>query len=113
MNNFLFIVLLGHAGHKPFAWPLFGKDHKRITNDALCDFSNNFNHHKSTEWAPIVNTGVGSSKPSGPCHKIYHRNIGLIPNYGGHIPGALFRFGQTYGTDSRDAKRWLRGDFSN
>lgn len=23
-----------------------------------------------------------------------------------------FRFGKTYGNDTRDAKRWLRGDFS-
>ncbi|XP_037037405.1 UPF0605 protein GA14893-like [Bradysia coprophila] len=103
----------GNAGHKPFAWPLFGKDHQRITNDALCDFSNNFNHHKSTEWAPIVHTGVGASIPSESCHQIYHRNIGLLPNYGGHVPGAVFRFGQTYGADSLDAKRWLRGQFSN
>lgn len=60
-----------------------------------------------------MNTGVGASIPSLPCHKIYHRNIGLIPNYGGHVPGQTFRFGQTYGTDSVDAKRWLRGDFRN
>lgn len=84
-----------------------------MTNDALCDFTNNFNHHKSTEWSPIINTGVGASVPSAPCHKIYHRNIGLIPNYGGHVPGAMFRIGQTYGSDSRDAKRCLSGNLSN
>ncbi|CAH4035101.1 unnamed protein product [Pieris brassicae] len=43
--------------------------------------------------------------------EIYHKHVGMLPNYAGHVPGCLFRFGKTYGNDTRDAKRWLRGDF--
>ncbi|KAJ2946651.1 hypothetical protein O0L34_g12708 [Tuta absoluta] len=43
--------------------------------------------------------------------EIYHKHVGMLPNYAGHVPGHMFRFGMTYGNDTRDAKRWLRGDF--
>ncbi|KPJ14539.1 putative elongator complex protein 3 [Papilio machaon] len=43
--------------------------------------------------------------------EIYHKHVGMLPNYAGHVPGCIFRFGKTYGNDTRDAKRWLRGDF--
>lgn len=29
------------------------------------------------------------------------------------MPGAVSRFGQTYGADTVDAKRWLRGEFAD
>ncbi|XP_018303307.1 UPF0605 protein CG18335 [Mycetomoellerius zeteki] len=42
--------------------------------------------------------------------EIYHKNVGMIPNYFGHIPGAMFRCGKTFGVDSKDVKKWLRRD---
>ncbi|XP_014482831.1 PREDICTED: UPF0605 protein CG18335-like [Dinoponera quadriceps] len=42
--------------------------------------------------------------------EIYHKYVGLIPNYLGHVPGAAFRYGKTFEADTRDAKRWLRRD---
>ncbi|XP_024868985.1 UPF0605 protein CG18335-like [Temnothorax curvispinosus] len=42
--------------------------------------------------------------------EIYHKNVGMIPNYLGYIPGAVFRCGKTFGADSRDVKLWLRKD---
>ncbi|CAH2100325.1 unnamed protein product [Euphydryas editha] len=45
--------------------------------------------------------------------EIYHKHVGMLPNYAGHVPGCVFRFGKTYGNDTRDAKRWLRGDFTS
>ncbi|KAJ8734281.1 hypothetical protein PYW07_014832 [Mythimna separata] len=45
--------------------------------------------------------------------EIYHKHVGMLPNYAGHVPGCMFRFGKTYGNDTRDAKRWLRGDFTS
>ncbi|XP_029157763.1 UPF0605 protein GA14893-like [Nylanderia fulva] len=42
--------------------------------------------------------------------EIYHKHVGMIPNYVGHIPGAIFRCGKTFGTDTIDAKKWLQGD---
>ncbi|KAG5324891.1 U605 protein, partial [Pseudoatta argentina] len=43
--------------------------------------------------------------------EIYHKNVGMIPNYFGHIPGAMFRCGKTFGVDSKDVKKWLQRDF--
>ncbi|KAF5297480.1 hypothetical protein FQA39_LY12074 [Lamprigera yunnana] len=101
----------GFTGAVPFGYASFGKTHQVMTNSALSDFTTNYRKRLSTEWAP-----VSISRPDPPLliqpSEIYHRHIGQIPNYGGHIPGAIFRFGKTYGNDSRDAKRWLRGDFS-
>ncbi|KAL0121029.1 hypothetical protein PUN28_008631 [Cardiocondyla obscurior] len=41
---------------------------------------------------------------------IYHKNIKMIPNYLGYIPGRKFRCGKTFGVDSKDVKKWLRRD---
>ena len=84
-------IFKGYNGHVPFSWPLFGQGNKPLTNSALCDFTNNYQHRRSTEWAPITNAGVGTSRPSGPVHEIYLKNVGLIPNYQGHVPGCAFR----------------------
>lgn len=81
----------GHRGHQPFAWPRFGHKNEPLANSALCDFTNNYQHRKSTEWAPITNAGVGASMASGPVNEIYYKNVGLIPNYAGHVPGSKFR----------------------
>ncbi|XP_069685802.1 CIMIP2 protein CG18335-like [Periplaneta americana] len=102
---------LGYGGHVPFGYSRFGQGHQQMTNSALCDFSSNYRHRQSTEWAP-----VSVSRPDPPMliqpTEIYHKHVGLIPNYQGHVPGAQFRYGKTYGSDTRDAKRWLRGDFN-
>lgn len=78
----------------------------------MCDFTSNYRSRQSTEWAPASIT-----QPEPPAliksTDIHHKNVGLIPNYLGHVPGARFRYGKTFGNDTRDGKRWLRGDFSN
>ncbi|XP_030763013.1 UPF0605 protein CG18335 [Sitophilus oryzae] len=100
------------TGHLPFGYAAFGKTNEAMTNSALCDFTSNYRKRLSNEWAPVE-----IDRPDPPVlvqpSEIYHRHIGQLPNYGGHIPGAIFRYGKTYGNDSRDAKRWLRGDFGN
>ncbi|KAL1505685.1 hypothetical protein ABEB36_005191 [Hypothenemus hampei] len=102
----------GFTGHVPFGFASFGKTNKAMTNSNLCDFTSNYRKRLSNEWAPVE-----LDRPDPPIliqpAEIYHKHIGQLPNYSGHIPGAIFRYGRTYGNDSRDAKRWLRGDFSN
>ncbi|XP_065172664.1 CIMIP2 protein CG18335-like [Atheta coriaria] len=102
----------GFSGHLPFGYSSFGKANQALTNGALCDFTSNYRKRLSTEWAP-----VSVSRPDPPLaiisHHVYQRHVGLLPNYGGHVPGEKFRFGNTFGNDTRDAKRWLRQDFSN
>lgn len=101
----------GFTGHVPFGYASFGKTNESMTNSSLCDFTNNYRKRLSNEWAPVQ-----IDRPEPPVlfqpSEIYHKHIGQLPNYTGHIPGAIFRYGKTYGNDSRDAKRWLRGDFT-
>ncbi|XP_047357647.1 UPF0605 protein CG18335-like [Vespa velutina] len=100
-----------YAGHIPYGYAQFGATNVPATNSALCDFTSNYRHRQSTEWAPVT-----ISKPDPPLliqsTEIYHKHVGLLPNYYGHVPGQIFRFGKTFGADTKDAKRWLRGDFS-
>nr|XP_004928645.1 UPF0605 protein CG18335 [Bombyx mori] len=102
----------GFSGHVPYGFQRFGESSKKLTNSALCDFSSNYRRRQSTEWAP-----VNVVKPDPPLSinptEIYHKHVGMLPNYAGHVPGCVFRFGKTYGNDTRDAKRWLRGDFTS
>lgn len=85
----------------------FGQSSKQLTNSALCEFTNNYHHRRSAEWCPIEMAGVGTSCPNSGQFVIYHRNIGIVPNYGGHVPGEAFSFGRTYGMATVDAKNWL------
>lgn len=88
INNY---CILGFSGHVPFGYASFGKTSQAMTNSALCDFTANYRKRLSTEWAP-----VNVSRPDPPLmiqpSEIYHRHIGQLPSYGGHIPGAIFRY---------------------
>ncbi|XP_012270479.1 UPF0605 protein CG18335 [Orussus abietinus] len=101
----------GYAGHIPYGYAHFGTTNVPMTNSSLCEFTTNYRTRQSTEWAP-----VSISRPDPPLliqpAEIYHKHVGLLPNYLGHVPGSVFRFGKTFGADTKDAKRWLRGDFS-
>ncbi|XP_055631965.1 UPF0605 protein CG18335-like [Toxorhynchites rutilus septentrionalis] len=99
---------LGYTGHKPFLWPRFGESNIPLSKKALCDFTNSYQHRRCTEWIPITPAGTGTCQPTDAVNGIYMKNVGLIPRYMGHVPGAMFRFGKTYGNDSRDAKRCLK-----
>ncbi|XP_014248934.1 UPF0605 protein GA14893-like [Cimex lectularius] len=101
----------GYTGHIPYGYSKYGQGYSPYTNSALCDFTSNYRRRQNTEWAPVT-----AVRPDPPLliqpTEIYHKHIGMLPNYGGHVPGSLFRAGKTYGNDTKDAKRWLRGDFS-
>ncbi|XP_012174685.1 UPF0605 protein CG18335 isoform X1 [Bombus terrestris] len=100
-----------YGGHIPYGYAHFGKTNVPATNSALCDFTSDYRKRQSTEWAPVT-----ISRPDPPLliqpTIIYHKHVGMLPNYLGHVPGETFRFGKTFGADTKDAKRWLRGDFS-
>ncbi|KAK9880198.1 hypothetical protein WA026_010070 [Henosepilachna vigintioctopunctata] len=102
----------GFTGHIPFGYASFGKTNEAMTNSALCEFTSNYRKRLSTEWSPVSLSRYDPPLLIQPS-EIYHRHIGQLPNYCGHIPGAIFRFGKTYGNDTRDSKRWLRGNFSS
>ncbi|CAH1187136.1 unnamed protein product [Phyllotreta striolata] len=81
----------GFTGHVPFGYASFGKTNQEMTNSALCDFTSNYRKRLSNEWAPVQ-----IDRPNPPVliqpTEIYHKHIGQMPNYGGHIPGAIFRY---------------------
>lgn len=88
----------------------FGQSNKQLTNSALVEFTNNYHHlrhRQSAEWCPMEMTGVATSCPNNGQFAIYHRTIGMVPSYSGHVPGKLYSFGRTYGNATIDAKRWL------
>jgi len=39
-----------------------------------------------------------------PSRSIYHIGNGLMPNYSGHVPGQLFRYGSTWATETTNAR---------
>jgi len=47
------------------------------------------------------------SHPPNRVQEIYRHCEGMIPNYQGHVPGAIFRTGVTYGTATRNPKRHM------
>lgn len=98
-------------GQYPFGCSNFQNTKKKISRSSICDFVTEYRKRLSNEWIPAF-----VARPEAPAiiqpFDIYHKHLGQLPNYTGHIPGALFRYGRTYGNDTRDAKRWLRGDFS-
>ncbi|XP_055839484.1 UPF0605 protein CG18335 [Episyrphus balteatus] len=95
-------VMKGYAGHIPMTLNRFGESNKPLTANALCEFSNDYQHRKTSDWESTDNKAS-----SGESFKIYHSKTGMIPNYAGHVPGEIFKFGSTYGKNTIDAKRWL------
>ena len=83
--------IIGYTGHKPFLWPRFGEESKIAVKNGWADFTSNYHHRQSSEWAPISNAGNGTTLATAPMHEIYQKNTGLMPNYQGHVPGSLFR----------------------
>lgn len=80
----------GFTGHVPFGYASFGKTNQAMTNSALCDFTSNYRKRLSTEWAPVSVSRPDPPLLIQPC-EIYHKHIGQLPNYAGHIPGSIFR----------------------
>ena len=86
----LFCEYLGYTGHIPYGYAHFGASNTPLSNSALCEFTTNYKIRQSTEWAPAT-----IAPPDPPIliqpMIIYHKNVGLVPNYGGHVPGANLR----------------------
>ncbi|KAK6641673.1 hypothetical protein RUM44_013388 [Polyplax serrata] len=96
-------------GHSAYGYSHGAGEKVRGTNIAKNEFLSCLRQKRATEWQPVC-----LSEHPRPfeitCYAIHHKHVGHIPNYGGHIPGAKFRYGATYGHDTIDAKRWFRGE---
>ncbi|KAF6124217.1 family with sequence similarity 166 member B [Phyllostomus discolor] len=77
----------GFTGYVPRARFLFGSSFPVLTNQALQEFGQIYSRGKPQ-------MGL---KHLPPLSRTYPPNLGLLPNYGGYVPGYKFQFGRTYG----------------
>lgn len=83
----------GFTGYVPRARFLFGSSFPVLTKQALREFEQMHSQdrpHKDPEHLPQL-------------YRNYPPNLGLIPHYGGYVPGYKFQFGRTYGHLTQDA----------
>lgn len=97
----------GYSGHVPFANEELGKSHETLTRSALSKFLNHSNSRKHNEFAPvsiILSKKQETKEFDKPELVIYPKSTGLLPLYGGHVPGWRDTVGATFGYGSRNAK---------
>lgn len=91
----------GYKGHVPHSRFLLGSGYPTITNCALIEFNQMHNKSKAT-LTPTINC----AKENGTFPRIvqlYPSNLGMLPQYSGHIPGYKYQFGHTFGHHTQDA----------
>nr|KAF6484307.1 family with sequence similarity 166 member B [Rousettus aegyptiacus] len=83
----------GFTGYVPRARFLFGSSFPVLTNQALQEFGQIYSQGRPQK--------VLKHLPS--LSRTYPQKLGLLPNYGGYVPGYKFQFGRTYGHLTHDA----------
>lgn len=83
----------GFTGYVPRARFLFGSSFPVLTNQALQEFGQTCSRGGAQK----------DPKPLSPLPRPNSQNLGLIPHYGGYVPGYKFRFGGTFGHLTHDA----------
>ncbi|XP_027470153.2 ciliary microtubule inner protein 2B isoform X1 [Callorhinus ursinus] len=83
----------GFTGYVPRARFLFGSSFPVLTNRALQEFGQMYSGSRPQK----------DPKHLPPLSRTYPQNLGLLPNYGGYVPGYKFQFGHTYGHLTHDA----------
>lgn len=85
----LYILYKGYATHIPHDYTYLETSIVPSSDDVLNSFAN-CRKREGIKYRVITN--VYTDPPLlVQSTEIYHKNIGMIPNYGGHIPGAMFR----------------------
>ena len=89
----------GYTGFVPRARGLLGAGYPFITYMALNEFTDHVTRHKALSSEPVkIHREAPQIKP------IYPVETGLVPQYTGHIPGQKFRYGDTFGNSTRNAR---------
>ncbi|KAM6183802.1 ciliary microtubule inner protein 2B [Erethizon dorsatum] len=83
----------GFTGYVPRARFLFGSSFPVLTNQALQEFGQKYSKGSARQ----------DPRPSPPFSRTYLQNLGLLPHYGGYVPGYKFQFGHTFGHLTHDA----------
>lgn len=93
----------GYTGFVPRARPRLGMGYPIITHEALNEFTSDTSRLNDLKSQPIT-----IHRPEAKVHDsklIYPVESGLVPHYTGHIPGQKFRYGETFGHSTENAKR--------
>ncbi|XP_021077705.1 protein FAM166B isoform X1 [Mus pahari] len=83
----------GFTGYVPRARFLFGSSFPVLTNQALQEFGQMCTRGRVHK----------DPKPLSPLPRPKFENLGLLPHYGGYVPGYKFQFGGTFGHLTHDA----------
>lgn len=83
----------GFTGYVPRARFLFGSSFPVLSNQAL------------QEFGEMKSPGRSQKDPKHlpALSRTYPQHLGLLPKYGGYVPGYKFQFGRTYGHLTQDA----------
>lgn len=101
-NDVLKNFMSGYTGFVPRARPRHGAGYPIITHDALNEFTTDIARLKSLHNHPVT-----VHKPEVRIRDLkllYPVESGIIPRYTGHIPGQRYRFGDTFGHSTVNAK---------
>ncbi|XP_043557397.1 protein FAM166B isoform X2 [Chiloscyllium plagiosum] len=91
----------GYTGYVPRAQFLLGSSYPTLTNCALIEFDQMLNKTKSAS-IPTENS-VKENETLPRISHIYPSEIGMLPQYTGHIPGYKYQFGHTFGHLTQNA----------
>ncbi|XP_067888252.1 ciliary microtubule inner protein 2B [Heterodontus francisci] len=91
----------GYKGHVPRARFLLGTGYLTLTNCALIEFNQMLNKSKSASIPTRNSLKEGETLPR--IRHIYPSELGMLPQYTGHIPGYKYQFGHTFGHLTQDA----------
>ncbi|XP_052790282.1 protein FAM166B-like [Mya arenaria] len=92
----------GYTGFVPRARPRLGMGYPIITHEALNEFTSDTSRLKALKSQPIkIHRDQAIVRDS---KLIYPTESGLVPHYTGHIPGQKFRYGETFGHSTENAK---------
>ncbi|KAM8941584.1 ciliary microtubule inner protein 2B isoform 2-T8 [Lycaon pictus] len=83
----------GFTGYVPRARFLFGSSFPVLTSRALQEFGQMYSGNRPQK----------DPRHLPPLSRTYPQDLGLLPNYGGYVPGYKFQFGRTYGHLTHDA----------
>ncbi|XP_072353305.1 ciliary microtubule inner protein 2B [Scyliorhinus torazame] len=88
----------GYKGHVPRVQFLLGSSYPTITNCALIEFNQMGNKSKC-----LTGNSVSEGETLPRIRHIYPSEMGMMPQYTGHIPGHKYQFGHTFGHLTHDA----------
>nr|XP_039258387.1 protein FAM166B-like [Styela clava] len=91
----------GYAGHVPFYKDLAGNSYPVVTNQALKMFTDDLTRTKEQKDKTLSHDVINKRRTPRPPlmtskPKVYLVDSGIIPRYGGYVPGQKFRFGHTF-----------------